>query len=213
MRKTRRRSAALVLALATLLAINISPASAITLQRTWTAKIGTSGINGRVYLKAYTNGVGSIQFALKGLRANATYSIAVRNGTCANPSTTVSGTTLKMSSTGAGNSDRQPAAVADEQYLGSGARDDVHRPDGQRFVGALCQVHVPEGDARRGRVAQHQSADHPRNEQLSEVQGRDVGARGRPAARTGLHVHLRPRTDGDVPAAADASTGPVAPRA
>jgi hypothetical protein len=85
------------------MAINIAPVSALTLQRTWTAKIGTSGVNGRVYLKAYTNGVGSIQFALKGLRANATYTIAVRNGSCTSPGSTVHRTSLKMSSTGAGN--------------------------------------------------------------------------------------------------------------
>jgi len=101
MRKTRRRSAALIVALATLLAINITPVSALTLQRSWTAKIGTSGINGRVYLKAYTNGVGSIRVAVKGLRANAIYTVLVRNGTCANPGTGVAKTTVKMSSRGA----------------------------------------------------------------------------------------------------------------
>jgi hypothetical protein len=104
MRKTRRRSAALIIALATLMAINITPVSAITLQRAWTAKIGTSGINGRVYLKSYTNGVGSIQVAVKGLRANATYSVSIRNGTCSSlGSTAFKAASIKMSSTGAAN--------------------------------------------------------------------------------------------------------------
>jgi hypothetical protein len=67
MRTTRRNAIAIMIALATLLAIDVAPASAITLQRTWTAKVGSSGVNGKVVLKAYTNGVGSIHYSLRGL--------------------------------------------------------------------------------------------------------------------------------------------------
>src|SRR4249919_1157198 len=101
MRTTRRHAIAIMIALATLLAIDVAPASAITAQRTWTAKVGTNGGNGSVVLRAYTNGVGSIQLSLKGLRRNATYSIKVRNGTCANPGTVASQTwSFRTSSTG-----------------------------------------------------------------------------------------------------------------
>jgi len=90
MRTTRRHAIAIMIAIATLLAIDVAPASAITFQRSWTAKVGTNGANGSVVLKAYTNGVGSIQLSLKGLRRNAAYTILVRNGTCANPGTAAS---------------------------------------------------------------------------------------------------------------------------
>ena len=82
MRPTRRRGIPILMALAMLLTLAVAPADAITLQRSWSAKIGSNGANGRIALKAYTNGVGSISYALKGLRANATYSVQIRNGTC-----------------------------------------------------------------------------------------------------------------------------------
>ncbi|MFL5689655.1 MAG: hypothetical protein ACJ77I_11745 [Chloroflexota bacterium] len=101
MRTNRRHLIAMLIALATLLAIDVAPASALTGQRTWTAKVGTAGANGKVVLRSYTNGVGSIQLSLKGLRRNATYSIKVRNGTCANPGTAASKTmSFRTSSTG-----------------------------------------------------------------------------------------------------------------
>jgi sortase (surface protein transpeptidase) len=83
MRPTRRRGIPLLMALAMLLTLAAAPVHAITLQRTWSAKVGSSGANGRITLRAYTNGVGSISYSLKGLRANATYSVQIRNGTCA----------------------------------------------------------------------------------------------------------------------------------
>ena len=84
MRLTRGRGVPILLALAMLLTLAAAPVDAITLQRTWSAKVGSNGANGRVTLRAYTNGVGSISYALKGLRANATYSVQIRNGTCSN---------------------------------------------------------------------------------------------------------------------------------
>jgi hypothetical protein len=54
-----------------------------------------------VVLKAYTNTVGSISFSLKGLRKNATYSVRVRRGTCADPGTAASRTMhLRTSASG-----------------------------------------------------------------------------------------------------------------
>ena len=61
-----------------------APVDALTLQRTWWAKVGSNGANGMVTVKAYTNGVGSASYNLRGLRANATYIVQVRKGTCAN---------------------------------------------------------------------------------------------------------------------------------
>ena len=101
MRSTRRRSLALVIALVTIMAINVTPVSALTLQRNWTAKIGAGAIYGKVNLKAYTDGSGQIRFNLKGLRRNATYAARIRGGTCADPGTVGSKTFyLRTTSTG-----------------------------------------------------------------------------------------------------------------
>jgi hypothetical protein len=79
MRPTRRRGIALLMAVAMLLTFATAPASALTLQRTWSARLGTSGT---ITVKAYTNGVGSIRYSLSGLKARATYGVQIRNGTC-----------------------------------------------------------------------------------------------------------------------------------
>ena len=83
MRPTRRRGIPILVALTTLLTFASVPADAITLQRTWSAKVGSSGSNGAITMKAYTNGVGSIRYGLRNLKANATYNVQIRNGTCA----------------------------------------------------------------------------------------------------------------------------------
>jgi hypothetical protein len=83
MRATRRHSIAILIALMILFTIAAAPVSAITLQRTWSAAVGSYGSNGTITLRAYTNGVGSINYSLRGLRARATYSVEIRNGTCA----------------------------------------------------------------------------------------------------------------------------------
>ena len=83
MRRAPRPGIAILIALAMLLTFASAPASAITLQRTWWAKVGSSGSNGTITLQAYTNGVGSIRYSLRGLKARATYSVQIRGGTCA----------------------------------------------------------------------------------------------------------------------------------
>lgn len=101
MRPTRRRGIPILIAFATLLTVAPIPASAITLQRTWSAKVGSSGANGTVTLKAYTNLVGSISYGLKGLKGGATYSVQIRNGTCASlGSIAGTSTSIKASATG-----------------------------------------------------------------------------------------------------------------
>lgn len=83
MRSIGRRGVAILIALALFVPAAPEPVSALTLQRTWTARVGLNGANGTVTLRAYTNQAGSIRYSLKGLSANATYSVQIRNGTCA----------------------------------------------------------------------------------------------------------------------------------
>jgi hypothetical protein len=82
MRKTGRGGIAVLISVAILLSFAAVPASAITLQRTWAARMGSNGANGSVALRAYTNGTGTVRYTLKGLRANATYGVQIRKGSC-----------------------------------------------------------------------------------------------------------------------------------
>jgi len=78
----RRGAIPLLIAATVLLAIAPMSASALTQQRAWSAKMGSTGSNGTITLRAYTNGVGLISYSLKGLRASTTYGVLIRNGTC-----------------------------------------------------------------------------------------------------------------------------------
>jgi hypothetical protein len=88
-RITRTRGLAILVAVATLLAIAPTSAGALTLHRAWSAKVGSSGANGTIGLSIYTNDVGTIRYSLKGLRARATYAVQIRNGTCSSVGTIV----------------------------------------------------------------------------------------------------------------------------
>ena len=95
---TRRRAVAILISAAILLPVAASPASALTIQRTWSANLGSSG---RINLSSYIGGVGSIRYGLRGLRANATYSVQVRNGTCTRVGTLAARlTSVRTSTTG-----------------------------------------------------------------------------------------------------------------
>lgn len=85
MRARSSAGAAILIALSLVLTVDTTPASALTLQRTWSAKLGSNGSAGSIVVKAYTNGVGSAQYSLRNLRRSATYRVQVRTGTCANP--------------------------------------------------------------------------------------------------------------------------------
>jgi hypothetical protein len=78
-----RRSAALLLAVL-LLAMAAVPAEAATVQRVFSAPMGTSGFNGLVKITAYTDGSGHVDYALKNLRKVATYRVEIRRQSCAN---------------------------------------------------------------------------------------------------------------------------------
>src|SRR5262245_32289307 len=81
MRPSRLRTIAILVTLVTLLlTVEVAPASALTLQRQWSAHVAT--VNGALLVRAYTNGVGSVTYDLKRLRPNTSYTIAIRYGTC-----------------------------------------------------------------------------------------------------------------------------------
>jgi hypothetical protein len=100
MKTTRRGGVAILLALL-VLTTAAAPAQALTLQRKWSAKVGTSGANGAVTIRAYTDGSGAISYGLKKLRANATYSVTIRKGSCSKLGTIVARpTAIRTSATG-----------------------------------------------------------------------------------------------------------------
>jgi hypothetical protein len=98
MRSTRRRGIPILMSLAMLLTFASAPASAITLQRTWSTRLG---LNGTITLYAFTTGVGSIHYNLAGLKAGATYGVQIRYGTCARLGVVAASlTSVPMSATG-----------------------------------------------------------------------------------------------------------------
>jgi hypothetical protein len=77
-----RRALLAALTSLVLLAALAAPASAATVKRTWWTNLGTGGANGRITLQGYMDGTGSMAVVLKALRANSSYSIRVRAGSC-----------------------------------------------------------------------------------------------------------------------------------
>jgi hypothetical protein len=78
-----RRALLAALTSLVLLAAIAAPASAATVKRTWWTNLGTGGANGRITLQGYMDGTGSMAVVMKALRANSSYSIRVRAGSCA----------------------------------------------------------------------------------------------------------------------------------
>ena len=79
-----RRMWPVILAVVLVLSLNVGPAMALTTKRLWQASVGTNAVNGRMSLRAYTNGTGLVTLRLKAMKANASYSVEIRAGTCAN---------------------------------------------------------------------------------------------------------------------------------
>ena len=73
-----------ILAVVLVLTMNVGPAMALTTKRLWQASVGTNAVNGRMSLRAYTNSTGLVTLRLKAMKANASYSVEIRAGTCAN---------------------------------------------------------------------------------------------------------------------------------
>jgi sortase (surface protein transpeptidase) len=100
-----RRLLPLLLALA-LLTGAAAPASAasLTVARQWRAGFGTAAVNGRLWLSGYTNGTGDARFALKSLKAAATYRAVFRKGSCSTTGTLLASVTgLKTNASGVFN--------------------------------------------------------------------------------------------------------------
>jgi sortase (surface protein transpeptidase) len=71
-----------LLALIVLLTLSAETAFGLTVRRTWKASLGSSGTNGSVTMRAYADGTGSLALSIRRMRANATYNLEIRAGTC-----------------------------------------------------------------------------------------------------------------------------------
>jgi hypothetical protein len=96
-----RRIWPLVLAIVLVLSMNVGSAAALTTKRLWQASVGTNAVNGRVSLRAYTNTTGLLTLRLKAMKANASYSLEIRAGTCASLGT-VRASFLRVTSSATG---------------------------------------------------------------------------------------------------------------
>ena len=96
-----RRMWPVILAVVLVLSMNVGPAMALTTKRLWQASVGTNAVNGRMSLRAYTNSTGLVTLRLKAMKANASYSVEIRAGTCANLGT-VRASFVRVTSTGTG---------------------------------------------------------------------------------------------------------------
>jgi hypothetical protein len=81
--------------------MNVGPATALTTKRLWQASVGTNAINGRMSLRAYTDSTGLVTLRLTAMKANASYSVEIRAGTCANLGT-VRASFVRVTSTSTG---------------------------------------------------------------------------------------------------------------
>lgn len=72
------------IALAALLVISsVVTVEAATVKRTWTARVGKDAVHGTATMRAYTSGTGQLTLNLRRLKANTTYGLQIRAGTCA----------------------------------------------------------------------------------------------------------------------------------
>ena len=83
-----RRLTALLAALL-LVAMFAAPAQAATVQRIFSASMGSSGAYGTVKITVYTDGSGRADYALKGLKKGASYRMEVFRKSCGNLGTVV----------------------------------------------------------------------------------------------------------------------------
>ena len=84
--RARARRASILITLVGLLATLLAqPASALSVRRTWTAHLGSSGSNGTAILKGYMTGPGSLALELVGLQPSTTYPVIAFRGACTAP--------------------------------------------------------------------------------------------------------------------------------
>jgi hypothetical protein len=96
-----RRIWPVVLAVGLMLSVNVGSAMALTTQRLWQGAVGANAANGRVSLHAYTNTTGLLTLRLKAMKANASYVLEIRAGTCSSLGA-VRATLAKTTSTATG---------------------------------------------------------------------------------------------------------------
>lgn len=82
-----RRVLVAAIAVALLIVVAAAPVSAETIRRTWKGAVGTAGANGSASLVVLQEGYGRLSVSLRALRADATYSVEIRKGTCSSPGT------------------------------------------------------------------------------------------------------------------------------
>jgi hypothetical protein len=112
------RRALIVLTSVVLVMLAAGPASAVTIKRTWWANLGASASNGKIVLDGYLE-TGSMTIALKGLSANATYSIRVRAGGCSRVGDLLfDGGYLKVDGSGAGSATKPVGPVSMSRIWG-----------------------------------------------------------------------------------------------
>lgn len=63
----------------------VTPASAVSVRRAWTAHLGGNGANGTARLVSYWGGTGSITYRLVGLKPSTVHPVIAYRGSCANP--------------------------------------------------------------------------------------------------------------------------------
>ena len=86
-RPSRLASRSIVASLLALLiaGLVVTPVSAISVRRAWTASLGGNGANGTARLVSYWGGTGSITYRLVGLQPSTVYPVIAYRGSCAKP--------------------------------------------------------------------------------------------------------------------------------
>jgi YVTN family beta-propeller protein len=140
--RSGRALAALAVSLLVVLLLGSGVADASTLTAQWTAKVGSSGVNGSATIKVYSSGTGSLTVGLKHLAHATTYTEAIHRGTCARPSTKLlSLPNFKTTSTG--TFARVNALSAAQTKLINRAGEIIRMVSGTHvFCGAFASVKV-----------------------------------------------------------------------
>jgi hypothetical protein len=91
-----------VVLLVGLLAVVVSPVSAVTPRRTWNATIGSSRLLGSATLVLLPSYTGSIRVSVQGLNPSTTYAAMIYKGTCGSPTALVRLPGIRTDSSGNG---------------------------------------------------------------------------------------------------------------
>lgn len=106
----RRLTLSLALAATVSLVAGV-PASAATVSNTWSAKIGSAGVNGTAKVTAFGSGTGSVALKLLKLKPSSLLPVVISKGTCAAVGTTVA-TLASIRTSSAGSAARTSTLTA-----------------------------------------------------------------------------------------------------